>query len=46
MGEIFREAFLKALAPIIVIVFATGTALLPLYLMGSVISAQQSERLN
>ena len=44
MTEIFREAFLKALTPIIVIVFATGAALLPLYMIGSVISVQQSER--
>ena len=46
MAEIFKEAFVKALTPIIVIVFATGTALLPLYMIGSVISAQQAERLS
>tara|TARA_Y100001963_G_scaffold59626_1_gene83383 strand:- start:1590 stop:1784 length:195 start_codon:yes stop_codon:yes gene_type:complete len=43
MEGIWREAFLKALTPMIVIVFATGAALLPLYTIGSVISVQQSE---
>jgi len=33
MEGIWREAFFKALTPIILILFATGAALLPLYVL-------------
>jgi hypothetical protein len=36
MEGIWREAFLKALTPIILITFAAMGALLPLYMIGNV----------
>ena len=35
-GNIFRDAFLKALGPVMIITFAAGAALLPLYMVGNV----------
>ena len=34
-GNIFRDAFLKALGPVMIITFAAGAALLPLYMVGN-----------
>ncbi len=36
-GNIFRDAFLKALGPVIIITFAALAALLPLYMVGDII---------
>ena len=44
MEGIWREAFFKALTPIIVITFASLAALLPLYMVGNVMLIRSDQQ--
>ena len=41
---IFRDVFLKALTPVVVISFAAGAALLPLYMMSNVMLIRSDQQ--
>ena len=43
-GDIFRDAFLKALGPVMIITFASLAALLPLYMVGNVMLLRSNQQ--